>query len=260
MILTPAPAHLMDERCLTNNRAHVATMATFAKVDRNAEVIALVDSGLRGQDVATRLGISRERVRQIYTRATGHGLPSPGTWCGSCRARCAGSIVEHRATPSHQALNEARNEARKARTLDRWWASLSVGDCWEPRSIASNGYGTSPVGTCRTAHRYVWETLVGPIPAGMELDHLCRNRACCNPDHLEPVTHAENIHRSPIHIMSRISTRRATRKPPRDHCGRGHAMSGDNLRLLPAGGRVCKTCDRRRHAEKRERDLGKAVA
>lgn len=60
-----------------------------------------------------------------------------------------------------------------------------------------NGYGTARIeGRNGVIHRWVYEQLVGPIPAGMQLDHLCRVRHCCNPDHLEPVTHTENCRRA----------------------------------------------------------------
>lgn len=74
---------------------------------------------------------------------------------------------------------------------------IAVGRCWtEDRSVNRNGYvqvcynGRQPV-----AHRVAYEILVGPIPEGLELDHLCRNRKCYNPAHLEPVTRSENLRR-----------------------------------------------------------------
>lgn len=61
-----------------------------------------------------------------------------------------------------------------------------------------HGYGRLRVdGRTVAAHVLAWELVFGPVPAGRELDHLCRNRACCNPWHLEPVTHAVNVARSP---------------------------------------------------------------
>lgn len=68
--------------------------------------------------------------------------------------------------------------------------------CWIWQLTGSEGYGTTKVnGVSRAAHRVYYERDVGPIPDGLEIDHLCRVRRCCNPEHLEPVTHAENVRR-----------------------------------------------------------------
>lgn len=72
------------------------------------------------------------------------------------------------------------------------------GECWSWTAYRSKkGYGSVATGHGKTAlaHRHVYELLVGPIPAGLELDHLCLNTSCVNPDHLEPVTGAENLRR-----------------------------------------------------------------
>lgn len=89
--------------------------------------------------------------------------------------------------------------------LSRLWPKVRRGTgCWDwlaTRTAA--GYGQfwagrySPTGQplLDSAHRVVYEVLVGPIPAGLEIDHLCRNTGCVNPEHLEVVTHAENVRR-----------------------------------------------------------------
>jgi len=106
--------------------------------------------------------------------------------------------------------------------------------CWVWQNACNNkGYGQVGVGgkVCST-HRVAYELLVGPIPAGLHIDHLCRNRACCNPAHLEPVTNKVNSERS----------ERATKT----RCVRDHALTGENLivRLRPGGltRRECRTC------------------
>ena len=81
------------------------------------------------------------------------------------------------------------------------------------------------------AHRWAWQQVNGPVPDGLELDHICRNRGCVRPSHLEAVTHLENMRRSPLQNPS--------------HCKHGHPLSGDNLRRRrDTGQRCCRTCER----------------
>lgn len=77
--------------------------------------------------------------------------------------------------------------------------------CWEWTGQLEDGYGRVPVsrGKYASAHRSAYEIWKGSIPAELELDHLCRNRRCINPDHLEPVTHQENVRRGALPQMMR---------------------------------------------------------
>ncbi len=82
---------------------------------------------------------------------------------------------------------------------DRFWEKVdATGDCWEwLGSRHSKGYGWFRMGSqMKKAHRVAWVLLIGPIPDGLTLDHLCLNPPCVNPDHLEPVTAAENTRRA----------------------------------------------------------------
>jgi HNH endonuclease len=96
------------------------------------------------------------------------------------------------------------------------------------------------------AHRLAYEWARGPILKGMHLDHLCRNRSCVNPDHLEPVTCRENIMRG---------TAPPAQNAAKTHCKRGHPLSGENLYLTRAGKRNCRTCQANRRKEERARGL-----
>lgn len=113
--------------------------------------------------------------------------------------------------------------------------------CWLWPGAVIKGYGSVRLAgekRTRLAHRVVYELLAGPIPAGLELDHLCRTTLCCNPAHLEPVTHAENIARG-IWQQRKVETRKA-----KTACRNGHAYTEANTRLGAAGRRRCRTCQR----------------
>lgn len=120
-----------------------------------------------------------------------------------------------------------------ARKTSFWERLEQVGDCWVYTGLKTyNGYGQINVGGFRRAHRYAWSELRGPIPEGLDLDHLCKNRACCNPDHLEVVTTAVNNARA-NGFPGGVQT----------HCLRGHEFTPENTRIFQ-GERRCRACQR----------------
>jgi hypothetical protein len=94
-----------------------------------------------------------------------------------------------------------RRSIRNGAPLEDWFVPEPNTGCWLwLGSYIRSGYGNKAIrrngrGTVTTAHRWVYESLVGPVSADLELDHKCRNRACVNPQHLEPVSGAVNVHR-----------------------------------------------------------------
>ena len=135
-------------------------------------------------------------------------------------------------------VNPAHLTVRPA-DADRFWAKVDkTGDCWlwTGNVRGPMGYGRFAITAAKAvqAHRYAYEMAVGPVPVGLQLDHLCRTPRCVRPNHLEAVTPRENTLRgnSPWAINAR-----------KKRCPQGHPYSGDNL-LVTSSGRACRTCQR----------------
>ena len=115
---------------------------------------------------------------------------------------------------------------------ERFWAKVDkTPTCWLWTGAKTGGYGVFGHPQ-RRSHRLSYEWLVGPIPEGLQMDHLCRVRACVNPDHLEPVTQQVNLLRGETIVAARAA---------QTSCVRGHPFDEDNT-LIVKNGRMCKAC------------------
>lgn len=109
-------------------------------------------------------------------------------------------------------------------------------ECWlwayrvDDRDYGQLAYWNGEKAVKQKAHRAIYEALVGPIPDGYTLDHLCRVRRCVNPAHLEPVTNRVNVQRGIIYRLTKT------------HCKKGHLYSGANLSMRKNGTRICRAC------------------
>lgn len=145
-------------------------------------------------------------------------------------------------------------EFQRPTAEERFWAKVDrrgPDECWPwTAGLWGGGYGAFAMPSYGNryrnvyAHRFAYELLVGPIAEGMVIDHLCRNRACVNPAHLEPVTKRENTLRgtSPI-----ANNRRLT------HCRRGHPFDAANTFIDLGGNRHCRACGAERARVRRAR-------
>lgn len=133
-------------------------------------------------------------------------------------------------------LTRARFWAKTERTEDgcRVWVGV----------VSRQGYGRFSIkGRSFRAHRLVYEWAYGPVASELVIDHLCRNRACVNPAHLEAVTHAENVRRGAW--------------ANRTHCPQRHEYSPENTYVAKTGWRSCRECHRTKSREwKRARSAG----
>ncbi len=133
--------------------------------------------------------------------------------------------------------------SRRIPLLQRLMKRVSVQEngCWTwTGKTRADGYGSFKRNDERyaLAHRLMYEEVIGAIPTGLVLDHLCRHPSCVNPAHLEAVTQRENILRG------------SNRLRDITHCKRGHELSGDNL--LKGVGRICKACTTYREKQRAE--------
>lgn len=119
--------------------------------------------------------------------------------------------------------------------------------CWLWQGSRSpGGYGQVRVDRkLKSVHRVIYELLVSPIPEGLDLDHLCRNRACCNPNHLEPVTRSENLRRG---LTGKFEPGKGVgdRQKAKTHCPQGHPYDEGNTHHYKSQ-RYCRTCSRERN-------------
>ena len=138
----------------------------------------------------------------------------------------------------------------------RFWAKVNengpipthrpeLGPCWEWTAGRTCGYGSFQAGTLRQprtvrAHCWAYEHLIGPIPEGLESDHLCRNPGCVRLTHIELVTHAENVRRGNGGVAARA------RQMAKTHCPQGHPYNATNTRRDRYAKRHCRECGRLR--------------
>lgn len=126
-----------------------------------------------------------------------------------------------------------------ADVFERFWqiSPEPMSGCWLwDGAHHGRGYGRVTINyRTRSAHRAVYEMVRGPIPEGMELDHKCRLTCCVNPDHLEPITHRENV------VRGDAPAKLALLNGSKTHCKRGHPFDEENTHYVP-GGRSCRAC------------------
>ena len=134
----------------------------------------------------------------------------------------------------------------------RFWSKVEFdheSGCWLwVGSVSKKGYGHFwHDGVAARAHRWAYEHFVGPIPEGLQIDHLCRVRHCVRPDHMEPVTNRINTLRGNAPAIA------GARERSKTHCKRGHPYDEENTSVEGNGSRKCRACRRDQSRESQAR-------
>lgn len=148
----------------------------------------------------------------------------------------------------YRSVGKASGATRIGSPMERFMARVRKTEgCWLwTGSLNIHGYGSFGVGrgSRQNAHRWLWEQLNGKASSKLHLDHLCRNKACVNPVHMELVTHAENLRRG-----SHPS------RPRKEHCPSGHPFDEANT-YMHRGNQHCRACNREKNRLRRQRQAG----
>jgi hypothetical protein len=167
----------------------------------------------------------------------------PGAWPDLLRRSDMGKRTQNKFVTNNQWTTRGMTVA------ERFWPKVNKTEsCWLWLAAVTDGYGMFWLDRrYQKAHRVAYEMLVGPIPEGLQLDHLCRVRNCVNPAHLEPVTALVNQQRG-------VGTFADTHGK-KTHCVHGHEFTADNTYWFTNSrgfrGRMCKACCRDRDRAKR---------
>lgn len=178
----------------------------------------------------------------VAVRSAGKHADRSKQWLYRCD--CGNEVIRkvyttNRPLEHHCGCRTAELNRSKTPIVDRILARCerSASGCLEWQGYRNKGYGY--IGN-KATYRVMYEAHKGPIPLSMDIDHLCRNRCCCNPDHLEVVTKSEN-------------SRRMNKVLAKPHCIRGHSWRAETTYVGKDGKRYCMTCRNIRAQARRAR-------
>ena len=228
--------------CLTKNAEFPANLVQLGELNNEAGAVLEPPSGMAAR---------HRRSFGVSTLFSSH--PDCNRICESCGVEFIVTASRTRRNLGRFCSRECAATDRRTPASDRFWRRVDksgpipehaphLGNCWIWLGSSNDeGYGQIKAnGRSAYTHRLSYELLVGPIPQGKVLDHLCRVRQCVNPSHLEPVTDGINFLRS---LHSNAITFRT------NVCKRGHLMEGVNLYVSPGGRRNCRECQKIRKAK-----------